>query len=156
MEEEEKESGPLALIIASVAAILVIGWLLIMKPGDVVRKAEAAETHSADSSDAAESNATRDVELNAEIVVAEQRDDDLYVQVQTSGAFGGTCEIALKAVEDKKSTTHEVALEPADRVSACESSFPLEDLEAGKYEVSVQITVKDGRTKNGLKSIKIE
>ena len=103
-----------------------------------------------------ESEMTPDVALAAKIVAAERREDDYYVQVETNGAFDGTCEFALTSADEKQKLEHTANLEPADRVSACESFFPLKDLELGEYSVTVLVTAKSGDTKSVSKTVTIE
>ena len=144
MVDEKKKSTPIALIVSSIAAILVIAWLSFYKP---IRK----DTFDPDSNLATpvevDDALEPDVELDVEIVVAEYRENNYYVQVQTNDAFNGVCVFSLVSVDDGQIIEHEAKLEPADRVSNCENSFLLKELHSGDYELKVSVTTKNNKTK---------
>ncbi|MBR5389161.1 hypothetical protein IK146_01205 [Candidatus Saccharibacteria bacterium] len=158
MEEDVEKGRPIALIASSIAAVLVIGLLLLYKPQKTEKTPDldAIETHVETSYDTQEIASEPTVELNIEIVEAERRDNQFYVQVQTNDAFDGDCKFTLMPANEDGSLEHDTKLEPADRVSVCESDFPLRALDGGNYELIVLVTAKDGSKKSISKTVTIE
>ena len=151
MEDDKKNNKPVALVISSIAAILVIAWLSFYKP------VSNSSDSDLDSSTPIEIETTQepDVKLDIEIVAAEFRDDNYYVQVQTNGAFDGRCSFTLTLMDEEQSIEYETKLEPADRASTCETSFPKKELKSGDYEMKAVVTTKDGQTKSVSKKVSI-
>ena len=158
MEEDVEKGRPIALIASSIAALLVIVLLLVYKPQKTEKAPDldTIETHSETTDGIQEVTSEPTVELDAEIVEAERRDDQFYVQAQTNDAFDGDCKFTLKLAGVDESLEHDAKLEPADRVSTCESSFSLRALNSGKYELTVLITAKNGSKKSVSKTVAIE
>ena len=75
MEEDVEKGRPIALIASSIAAVLVIGLLLLYKPQKTEKTPDldAIETHVETSYDTQEIASEPTVELNIEIVEAEKR-----------------------------------------------------------------------------------
>ena len=153
MENNDEKNSPIPLVVSLILAALVVGLLIFYKPNTIADLDHDTEAH--DSSET-EDVSSPDIELDAEIVAAERRDNDYYVQVQTNGTFEGVCEFTITALDEEQSLGHSVKLEPADRVSACESSFPLRSLNPGRHSVTVLVTAKDGSTKTVSKIVEIK
>ena len=151
MEEDIPKNRPTLLIIVSIVAIAIVVLVLLYQPSEKI----ASDSGPAESSDTGTMPEST-VELNAEIVLAERRENDYYIQVQTNDTFEGDCVFTLVPVDEGERVTHAVKLEPADRVSACESFFSLKGLNPGKYDVKVAVTAKDGRTTNLSEIMAIE
>lgn len=151
--EDEQKNSPMPLVASLALAALVIGLLIIYKPNKVAELSQ--ETELPETSETIETPSP-DVELDVEIIAAERRDDDYYVQAETNGTFEGTCKFAILSPDDERGAEQSAKLEPADRVSACESSFSLKGLNPGEHNLTVLVTAKDGSTKSVSKKVDIE
>ena len=153
MEDNDERNSLIPLVASLILAALVVGLLIFYKPNKI-----ADLDHGTEAQDSSETEDTPNpnIELDAEIVAAERRDNDYYVQVQTNGTFEGVCEFTIASLGDEQSLEHSTKLEPADRVSACESSFPLRGLNPGEHNVTVLVTAKNGSTKTVSKVVEIK
>ncbi len=151
-DDEKKKTTPIALIVSSVAAVLVTVWLSFYKPvGYDNSSLDVDSVMPTEAGDVIEP----DTELDIELVVAEHREGGYYVQVQTNDAFDGVCVFSLTSIDDEQTVKHESKLEPADRVSNCESSFSSRELGSGDYELTVSVATKDNKTKTISKEVTI-
>lgn len=149
----EKKNSPIPLIVSLVLAVLVVGLLIIYKPNKVAELDQ--ETEVSETSET-ENMPSPDVELGVEIIAAERRENEYYVQAQTNGTFDGTCKFTVTSSDDELGLEQSARLEPADRVSACESFFPLKGLNPGEHELTVLVTAKDGSTRSAKMTVDIE
>ncbi|MBR3131197.1 hypothetical protein IKG31_01345 [Candidatus Saccharibacteria bacterium] len=151
MEEDKKRSTPVALVVSSIAAILVVAWLSFYKPVNNDSNSDSGSSTPVET----ETSQGPDTELSIEIVAAEPREEGYYIQVQTNDAFSGKCSFALVSTDKEQNIEYEAKLEPADRASTCEASFTNKELEGGDYEAKVVVTTNDGQTKSVSKEVTI-
>jgi hypothetical protein len=153
MEDNDEKNSLIPLVASLILAALVVGLLIFYKPNKIADLDHGTE---AQGSSETEDTPNPNIELDAEIIATERRGNDYYVQVQTNGTFEGTCKFTITSSDDERGMEQSAKLEPADRVSACESSFPLKGMNPGEHDVTVLVTARDGSTKSVLKTVNIE